>query len=649
MLSTLRQTGHELQLHAVASSVQPDDDDDGFRYGDDDGDLWRSAACSHSELFNSHGPFVVSSSACAYLDIIENEPSSSSYLPHNIDSDPSSSSSREPSIYSEWSSNYTMSDLPGPGRILGNLYSTAGAALERSLARGVAWLAQRKEAKRRAEAWVKESGREVRAKRVVEVVVEGENGEVGRRKWTTSTAQEGEIAVYWDDDKDGWGVQSRVEDEVRTGVDICADLRKDDTTSWKDSGRKEDVRRDATARSQVEEDASIFLASAFRSPEPRAFEDNEDSVYSSRLIEEAEEMLAEQWQAMSRSNSSDDNTRVCEVLLKYAGSPIPAIQSKAYDAIVRCVIFYPPFLHVFESCCTNGISQSQPSASSDKGCKRSLHLYTSAWTRPRTNYDAAWRYQHRLVLTCLHSYTLHTFFDHFRLAQAWNSEHALSEFEGLLLHCRSASELAIAVKVIARYWNGSGNYDQFFPSTQSSRDAYDHFSRLGLSTIFDDESNASSSKALVKLAAGIRSRFEVAACLRSTASCDFASDDVYFDRLVQYFISGIWEALSKSGDRLSDDKSSVSDGVEDGHQQLPPAVCADVYVVYSMARSTVGKTLTPDAFHRYHRNSWKEECLEQAYCDGEWRMSSIVFEKLTKLEDVYGKDVLEAFLPVKHW
>lgn len=39
------------------------------------------------------------------------------------------------SYYSTWSSNYTMSNLPGPGRLLGNLYSSVGSALERNLVR----------------------------------------------------------------------------------------------------------------------------------------------------------------------------------------------------------------------------------------------------------------------------------------------------------------------------------------------------------------------------------------------------------------------------------------------------------------------------------------------------------------------------------
>lgn len=37
------------------------------------------------------------------------------------------------SYYSTWSSNYTMSNLEGPGRLLGNLYSRAGSILERRL------------------------------------------------------------------------------------------------------------------------------------------------------------------------------------------------------------------------------------------------------------------------------------------------------------------------------------------------------------------------------------------------------------------------------------------------------------------------------------------------------------------------------------
>ncbi|KLO08242.1 hypothetical protein SCHPADRAFT_615212 [Schizopora paradoxa] len=37
--------------------------------------------------------------------------------------------------HSTWSTNYTMSNLPGPGRLLGNFYSRAGRTLERRLGR----------------------------------------------------------------------------------------------------------------------------------------------------------------------------------------------------------------------------------------------------------------------------------------------------------------------------------------------------------------------------------------------------------------------------------------------------------------------------------------------------------------------------------
>ena len=45
----------------------------------------------------------------------------------------SNSASSVWSFHSEWSSNYTTSNLAGPGRILGNLYSLAAKPLERNL------------------------------------------------------------------------------------------------------------------------------------------------------------------------------------------------------------------------------------------------------------------------------------------------------------------------------------------------------------------------------------------------------------------------------------------------------------------------------------------------------------------------------------
>ncbi|KLO10522.1 hypothetical protein SCHPADRAFT_516001 [Schizopora paradoxa] len=41
------------------------------------------------------------------------------------------------SYYSTWSTNYTMSNLVGPGRLLGNFYSRAGRSLEKRLRRVV--------------------------------------------------------------------------------------------------------------------------------------------------------------------------------------------------------------------------------------------------------------------------------------------------------------------------------------------------------------------------------------------------------------------------------------------------------------------------------------------------------------------------------
>ncbi|KLO10282.1 hypothetical protein SCHPADRAFT_525468 [Schizopora paradoxa] len=529
--------------------------------------------------------------------------------------------SGKPSIWSEWSSNYTMSDLPGPGRILGNLYSSAGAALERSVARGIAWLAQRREATKRAEAWVRASEREVLAERVVFVnVIDDHLDKEVKEDWRWD---ESEIVACWDDEKGEWEFR---ESQVRENASVEAEISNKNTTlgmNWNHTEKKDDAQSGRTAYKLLEDD--VFLATAFRSWKTEADSCSKDAgkPYSklndtdeinTRVVEDADEKLTSLWRAMSRSNSSAENERICEALLEYAGSPTPEIQVKAFNIITRCVISYPPLLRVFKSCAISGSLDDD---------QQLIDSVLSTWTFAEVDYDAAWRYQHRLVLVCLQSPVLAEFFAHFRIAEYWNSEHALSEFEGLLLRCRHVSELDIAVQVIARYWNGAGLY-----------------------SILDDGKYQGPSIALVKLSAGIRSHFEAAANLGSPVS--FAPYDIYFDRLVEHFISGMWDALSLPRCRLYDE-AEMND-VEDMHRRISlSSVCTNLHAIFCMARSVTGKTLSPDSFLRYQQHSWKDECLEQAYRirEGEWRMSSTILQKLMNLEDTHGEEVLKAFPPTR--
>lgn len=245
-----------------------------------------------------------------FSDLHESNTSSPHPHPHPDDDDSDSA----PSIWSEWSSNYTMSDLPGPGRILGNLYSTAGAALERAIAR----LTQRKQAKKRAEEWVAASSRRVVVERVARVVVPPE-----------STAREEVVETWWDDAKREWEFR-----EKRDREGVVRETGKDDTTSnWKEEeetfrdDRKSylDAEEEVSWRSSDEDSTGFVRELRVQKTERAATQD----ANSTRLVEEAEEVLTSQWQKVSRSNSPLENARICEVLFEYA----------------RCVKVLLPHLH----------------------------------------------------------------------------------------------------------------------------------------------------------------------------------------------------------------------------------------------------------------------------------------------------------------
>lgn len=67
------------------------------------------------------------------LNVHKNEPYEPTQTSSWIDEFLADDDSTIYTYFSTESSNYTMSNLPGPGRLLGNLFSSAGSTLERSL------------------------------------------------------------------------------------------------------------------------------------------------------------------------------------------------------------------------------------------------------------------------------------------------------------------------------------------------------------------------------------------------------------------------------------------------------------------------------------------------------------------------------------
>lgn len=74
-------------------------------------------------------PSSSSESTSTVIDILSPRPSASSW-PEDIEDEDATTVY---SYFSTWSSNYTSSNLVGPGRLLGNLYSRAESFLEQQL------------------------------------------------------------------------------------------------------------------------------------------------------------------------------------------------------------------------------------------------------------------------------------------------------------------------------------------------------------------------------------------------------------------------------------------------------------------------------------------------------------------------------------
>jgi len=279
---------------------------------------------------------------------------------------------------------------------------------------------------------------------------------------------------------------------------------------------------------------SARLSSFFSKAAERIFKPLRDMRYA-----KAEKPMVglELWLFESQTT---EKLRVCKVLLHYARSEVPVIQSKAFGEIVNRVVRLPALRNTFGSYC--------------QARGGSIKSVSASWERPSVQYDAEWQYFYHLATLCLEDNPIMDAAAQLDLKYR-NSDFAC--FERLLKCCSDRPETVLALEFMGLFWNGNG-IDTYLQQLRE--------------------------EIVLKFTKAIRARFKVASSDRPS----LCFSDSNFDWLVRCYMQSMWRFAS-SGIRSDGDLSLKDESERVG-------LWSEVYAIHCAVRSETGKRLTPRAF-----------------------------------------------------
>jgi len=293
---------------------------------------------------------------------------------------------------------------------------------------------------------------------------------------------------------------------------------------------------------------------------------------------------------MQKGSNSEE---ICELLLHYARSDNPTIQFMAFQQIVGYVSNSPGRRLIFEACFQRR--------------KEPIEAATFSWKRPGVEYSAGWLHMYNLATLCLLTQANPVMDALAQLALVRNPHIpylGFAQFEDVLLCCKNVSDDSLALRFLARSWNGRG---------------------------FDAYVEAHGYNDLVlRLTGSIHTPYEVVSSDTSSFG-EGSSAESFTSMVTMDFTNAMWASLGALGPARCDEIS------RDGAQML---VWAEFFKLYCILRSRVGLLLSPGAV-KLRSGTWTEEC-RRALPGPE---HDVVRERLLELEQIHGDTVRQRFPP----